>query len=142
METLSIVATVLAILALLASLRLSLPPTADRFFARQPLTLLTSAAWLVPYIVVMGLAVGLMIKGQLSPWPQEAMADFAGRWGKWAGIAALLVVGTVDLWMVWTGAMAARRFAPVGSEAAFGRLQLLNVVFGAIFFLLVALFAA
>lgn len=122
-------AAVLAVLALLATLRQSIPALAGRKLDAVT-GLLTSPIWLVPLIFVAYMTVGLMLAGDLSPWPPEARAIFGHKWGAWAGITGFIIVVVVDIWLVWTPSMVARRFAGPDGRNAVKNLPLFNVIFG------------
>lgn len=126
------IGAVLASLALLATLRLSIPATVGA----QPGGLagfLTSPTWLVPLILAMAGTIGLMITGDISPWPPETQAAFAGKWGMWAGVTGFLLVLVVDLWLLWTPSIVARRFAGTDGPKPIKGLTLFNLLFGAAF---------
>ena len=126
-----ILAAVLCALALFASLRLSLPEGGS--VRGGVLDIVTHPTWLIPLIIVMGFAVGLMIRGQLSPWPPEASAEMARQSGRWAGVTGFMLVAIVDLWMLWTPSMVARRFARPESHKGMRLLPYVNLAFGAVF---------
>ncbi|MDD3799715.1 MAG: hypothetical protein PHE36_11135 [Novosphingobium sp.] len=129
-------AAVLTALALLATIRLSLPSLIGKPVGGV-LGVLTHPVWLFPFIFGIAVAVGLMIQGNLSPWPLAARADFAAKWGMWAGVAGFLLVLLVDIWLIWTPSMIARRFAKPESREAIKVLPLFNVVFGLVFLAIV-----
>ena len=91
----------LAVMALLATLRQSLPFAAAQR-AGGVIGFLTSPIWLVPLILAMAGVIGLMLTGAVSPWPPQAQAEFSGQFGAWAGITGFILVVVVDLWLVWT----------------------------------------
>ena len=122
----------LSLFGLLATIRLSLPSLIGRRIGGIA-NLATHPAWLVPFIFGIAVAVGLMIEGALSPWPPAAHAAYAADFGPWAGVAAFLLVVIVDLWLVWTPSMVARRFARLESLEAVKALTVLNVPFGLLF---------
>jgi len=126
------IAAIAAAFALLASLRLSF-----RSLQKQPLgTLLniaTHSAWLLPLILVMGMAIGLMIKGELSPWPPEAAQQAARIAGWWAGVTGFLVVLIVDGWLLWTGSCVMLRFLAPEQRRKVRLLPVLNFALGALF---------
>jgi hypothetical protein len=125
-------------LALLASLRLSAPAAfAGRWGGA--LDLATHPTWLMPLILAMGVALGLMIRGDLPPWPPEAAARFAALGGPWAAVTGFLIVLVVDLWMLWTPSMVAQRFAPPEGREAARLLPLLNLALGAVFLIVIHL---
>lgn len=132
------IGAVLTAFGLLATIRLSLPSLIGRE-VRGVINVLTHPAWLIPFIFGISVAVGLMIQGQLSPWPPAAQSDFAAKWGMWAGIAGFLLVVIVDIWLVWTPSMVARRFARPESLDAVKTLPVLNVLFGLAFLVAVVL---
>ena len=119
----------LAVMALLATLRQSLP-----FAAAQRsggvVGFLTSPVWLVPLILAMAGTIGLMLTGDISPWPPEARTEFAQKFGAWAGITGFILVVVVDLWLVWTPSMVARRFAGAEGAHAMKTLPVFNLIFG------------
>jgi hypothetical protein len=127
--------TFAAAMALLASLRLSVPAISGR--AARAFDAIAHPAWLLPLILVNSACIGLMIKGILSPWPPHANAQILARWGAWAGAAAFIAVLTVDLWLLWTPSMVARRFADPAKRHALRWLPLLNLVLGGGFLYLV-----
>lgn len=133
-------AAVFAALALLASLRLSLPPAVTVRLGRA-FDAATHPTWLIPLILAMGMAIGLMIRGELSPWPPEANAQLARRWGAWAGAAGFLLAATVDLWLLWTASMVAQRFARPEEREPARLLPLLNLAIGGLFLAAVYLVA-
>lgn len=126
------IAALLTTLALFASIRLSLPNGPSLHLGRIG-DLLTHPGWMIPFILMMGMAIGWMIKGQLSPWPLEAGRQFAQRGGTWAGVTGCLLVTVVDLWLLWTPSIVARRFAAADMQAAMRGLSVINLTFGAIF---------
>jgi hypothetical protein len=119
----------LAVMALLATLRQSLPFAAAQR-AGGVIGFLTSPIWLVPLILAMAGVIGLMLTGAVSPWPPEAQAEFAGKFGAWAGITGFVLVVVVDLWLVWTPSMVARRFAGPDGLNTVKALPLFNLIFG------------
>jgi len=126
-----IVATVLSAMALAASLRLSTPVAAQSRWGRA-LDVAAHPTWLLPLILAMGVAVGLMIRGDLSPWPPEAFEQLARRGGLWAGATGFILVVVVDLWLLWTPSMVARRFASDDARPAMRWLPALNLAIGAV----------
>jgi len=131
-----IVATLLTLFALLASIRLSLPYSHSVRLGRIG-TVLTHPAWLIPFILMMSMAIGWMMQGKLSPWPPEAAQQLAQRSGSWAGVTAFVLVLLVDLWLLWTPSMIARRYSTAELQGAMRGLSVINVVFGALFLLAV-----
>lgn len=131
MQTLWMVLAVAALFALAATLRLSLA-VRPAPLANPVARFVTSPAWLVPYILVMGYALGQMIKGNLSPLPPVAFAETTALWGRWAGVTAFLVVLTVNLWLLWTAGMLARRFGPENPARAPWAVHVLAFVFGSL----------
>ncbi len=125
------VGTLLAGLALLATLRQSVPALAERNLGFLG-GFLTSPVWLVPLIFVAYMMVGLMMAGDLSPWPPAARAIFDHKWGVWAGIAGFILVLVVDIWLVWTPSMVARRFAGKDGQDTVKTLPVFNVIFGVV----------
>jgi hypothetical protein len=125
------VGTLLAGLALLATLRQSVPALAERNLGFLG-GFLTSPVWLVPLIFVAYMMVGLMMAGDLSPWPPAARAIFDHKWGAWAGIAGFILVLVVDIWLVWTPSMVARRFAGKDGQDTVKTLPVFNVIFGVV----------
>lgn len=123
------IAALLTVFALLATLRLSIPALAGRKLGAVA-DFLTNPAWLLPLILGMYFAIGLMLSGEASPWPPATRAMFENRWGVWAGITGFILVVIVDLWLVWTPSMVARRFAGPESQHAVKALPLFNVLFG------------
>lgn len=123
-------AAVLSAMALAASLRLSTPVAAQSRLGRA-LDIAAHPTWLLPLILAMGMAVGLMIRGDLSPWPPEAFDQMARRGGLWAGATGFIVVLVVDLWLLWTPSMVARRFAAERDRDALRGLPALNLALGA-----------
>jgi len=123
------IGAVLAAFALLATLRQSVPSLAGRRLGIV-VDFLTSSVWLVPLILAMYFALGLMLAGQLSPWPPETRAIWAQKWGAWAGITGFILVVIADIWLVWTPSMVARRFAGPESREAVKALPWFNVIFG------------
>jgi hypothetical protein len=67
------VAAALALLALFATLRLSIPH-ARTAISGYGLGIVAHPAWLMPVMLGMPMAVGFMMTGALSPWPPEAAA--------------------------------------------------------------------
>ena len=66
------IAALLAVFALLATLRLSIPALAGRKLGAVA-DFLTNPAWLMPLILGMYFAVGLMLSGEASPWPPATL---------------------------------------------------------------------
>jgi len=126
-----IAATLLSAMALAASLRLSTPVAAQSRLGRA-LDIAAHPTWLLPLILAMGVAVGLMIRGDLSPWPPEAAEQLARRGGPWAGATGFIVVVIVDLWLLWTPSMVTRRFAAEDAREAMRWLPALNLALGAV----------
>ena len=123
-----IVAALCSGMALLATMRLSAPSVGQSRLGRA-LDLAAHPTWLLPLILMMGVALGLMIRGDLSPWPPEAAAQWA-RGGAWASATGFLLVLVVDLWLLWTPSMVARRFAGEDGREAMRWLPVLNLVLG------------
>jgi len=123
------IAAAAALLMLAATLRLSVPATGPTRLARV-LTVVANPGWLLPLIVLMGGAIGLMIQGDLSPWPPDSAHRIAERYGWWAGAAAGAVTATVDLWLVWTASMVALRYTPLEQRPTIRGLPLLNLAMG------------
>jgi hypothetical protein len=120
----------LLIMALIATLRVSLGPLGDRL--RNPLLrTLTHPGWMVPLMVVVNLSVGLYFSGSLSPWPPAAYADYALKFGTWAGISAFVAALTTDIWLLWAPTQVLRRFAAPQTGAALKYLQVFNTLVGA-----------
>ena len=138
MDVAWVLAAVVAAFGLLASLRLALPVSA-RWMSHTTVRFATHPAWLLPYIVLMGLVVGYMITGDLSPWPNVASARFALHYGSWAGTAMLLVVVTTLLWLLWIPAALAHRFAVAEGTQKPRGIHLLNFLFGLGFIVIVTL---
>lgn len=120
------VAALLALLALFATLRLAIPVGG----AMGPLRWITHPNWLLPLVLAIPWTVGLMLRGMIPLWPPQAREMVAADYGYWAGIAALIVVATAELWLLWVPSMVAQRFAKPESRSAFRTLPLLNLVFG------------
>jgi hypothetical protein len=120
--------TLLGALALLTTLRLSIPRTAS---AKPGMVsrLLTYPGWLLPMIPLMATAVGLMMRGLLSPWPPTAAARFSQH-GLWAGVFGFLLALVVDLWLLWTAARVVKRFAPPEKQYALRNLPVFNFLVG------------
>lgn len=123
------VLTVLLALALLATIRLSLPrPVAA--LDRLPLRPLFHPAWLVTLILAAYLALGMYFAGTLSPWPIAAFATWNAAEGWWAGAAAFLAALTTDLWLLWTATEALRRHTPPDRQHTLRYLHLFNLLIG------------
>jgi hypothetical protein len=108
-------------------------PVASSGRLGRALDLAAHPTWLIPLILAMGLVVGLMIRGDLSPWPPAAAARFAEWGGRPAAVAGFLTVVVVDLWLLWTPSMVAQRFATPENREAARQLPWLNLAFGGVF---------
>jgi len=126
------IAATAAAFALLASLRLSLPAREGKQLGTI-LNIATHPAWLLPFILVMGMAIGLMVKGMLSPWPPEAAQQAARIGGWWGGATGFLVVLIVDGWLLWTGSCVMLRFSTPEQRRKVRLLPVLNFALGALF---------
>lgn len=123
-----VMGTALGALTLLATLRLSVPRTASAK-PGMVLRLLTHPGWLLPLIFLMAIAIGLMMRGSLSPWPPIAAARFS-KHGPWAGVFGFLLALVVDLWLLWTPATVVARFASPEKQHALRRLPVFNFLVG------------
>lgn len=131
----------LMLLGLLATLNLSLG--SRPIFDRHPVfRVLTHPGWLTPHIFVGPYLIGLMMLGHLSPWPPLAMQQASQLGGSPPSWAVACGVLTVDLWLLWTGAMVFRKTAVEAEERAFWQLHLFNFMFGAVFIAAVVLLSA
>lgn len=128
----------LALLALLASLRLSFP-AATGSAGLGPLRLLMHPVWLLPLLLALPMTVGLMMTGAVPISPVAARAMIAADYGVWAGLAALITVMTAELWLLWVPSMLARRSALPERQEALRFLPLLNLALGSGFLLIVVL---
>ncbi len=122
-------AAFLSVMAFLATLRLSSVSWAERKLT-GPLLFLLNPIWLTPLIFALAWTIGLMIKGQVSPWPPAALAQGQAFGGYWAGITAFVVVIIVDLWLTWTGATIALRYSPPEKRAQIRHLPILSILLG------------
>jgi hypothetical protein len=122
--------TVLLALALLATLRLSLPRPVV-LLERMPLRLLFHPGWLVTLILAAYLSLGLFFSGALSPWPPAAFATWSAAEGWWAGAAAFLAALVTDLWLLWTPAEVLRRYTAPERQHTLRHLHLFNLLVGA-----------
>ncbi|SNS17986.1 hypothetical protein SAMN06295912_102136 [Sphingomonas laterariae] len=129
------VAAALTLMALVATLRLSLPGAAGG--GQGTLRLIAHPAWLVLLVLTTPMTVGLMLSGYVPVSPTKARALIAGDFGYWAGVAAWITVVTAELWLLWTPSMVAQRFAKPEARDAFRALPLFNVFMGGGFLLLV-----
>ncbi|WP_380878608.1 hypothetical protein ACFB49_17710 [Sphingomonas sp. DBB INV C78] len=120
-------AALVAALALLATLRLSVPG-AQRV---RRLKLIAHPALLLPLILTVPMTVGLMLAGMVPIAPTAAQAIVTANYGYWAGIAALITVVTAELWLLWTPAIAARGMARNADHPGLGGLPIVNLLFGA-----------
>ncbi|PTD20242.1 hypothetical protein [Sphingomonas fennica] len=127
------IAAVIAFLALLASLRLSVPALEGSRLAG----FIAHPALLLPLVLAVPMTVGLMMTGAVPVAPLSARDMVRADYGYWAGIAALITVATAELWLLWTPSMVARRFARPESREALKGLPILNLAFGAGFLALV-----
>jgi hypothetical protein len=125
-----LVLSALLALALLATLRLSLPITLP-LFERMPLRLLFHPGWLVTLILAANLSLGMYFSHALSPWPPAAFDLWHEPSGLWAGIAAFLAALTTDLWLLWTPAEVLRRYTAPERRATLRHAHLFNLVLGA-----------
>lgn len=121
--------TVLLALALLATLRLSLPrPLA--VLESMPLKALFHPGWLVTLILAAYLTLGMYFSQALSPWPPAAFASWSAAEGWWAGAAAFLAALAADLWLLWTPSEVLRRFTPPERQHTLRYLHLFNLAVG------------
>lgn len=134
------IAAVVATLALAASLRLSIPH-ARAVPAGHGAGLAAHPTWLVPVMLGMPMAVGLMMTGALSPWPPETAATFAMLGGRWAGVTGFLVALLVDLWLLWTPSIVLLGMTPADERPKLRLLPALNLALGGFFLVLFYLLA-
>jgi hypothetical protein len=134
------VAAALALLALFATLRLSIPH-ARTAISGYGLGIVAHPAWLMPVMLGMPMAVGFMMTGALSPWPPEAASLLARTGGGWAGVAGFLTALVVDLWLLWTPSIVALDFTAPETRAKLHMLPLLNLLLGGFFLALFYLLA-
>lgn len=121
------------LLALAASIRLSVPGLASLPLLR----VIAHPNWLLPLLLIVPLTIGLMLTGVVPAAPWQARAIAAAGHGYWAGIAALIAVATVELWLLWTPGMIAYRTAKPESRPAARMLPVLNLILGAAMLLLI-----
>lgn len=121
------------LLALAASVRLSVPGLASLAMLRA----IAHPNWLLPLLLIVPMTVGLMVTGTVPAAPWQARAMAAAGHGYWAGIAALIAVATVELWLLWTPGMIAYRTAKPESRPAARILPVLNLVLGGLILLLI-----
>jgi hypothetical protein len=123
--------TVLLALALLATVRLSLPrPVA--LLDRMPLKPLFHPGWLVTLILAAYLSLGLFFSGALSPWPPSAFTAWNASEGWWAGAAAFLAALTTDLWLLWTPTEVLRRYTAPERQHTLRYLHAFNLLVGGV----------
>lgn len=129
-----LIAACLGGLALLATVRLSAPGLQEASLGRVG-NLLSHSAWLLPVMLGMPMALGLMMIGSLSPWPTLS-AELLAPYGDWAKRTGFLVAIVVDLWMLWAASSAALSFAAAEERVRLRGLHLVNFVVGGGFLLL------
>lgn len=115
------VASVLLLLMLLQTLRLSIT---GRIQPDKP-NILMNHRWLYPLGVLGPFTIGTFYQGLLSPWPPAAYEKMLATGGVWAGVAAFVLVVTIDIWMFWAAAKAMRAttltsavFSPMHDQVA------------------------
>jgi hypothetical protein len=101
----NILYAVLALLALLCTLKLSLTGQVTVGPGKKSY-LLFHPIWLGSLVVMVPLIIGWYLKGVISPWPPAAFAAMEAKNGLWSGIATALAATTIDLWLFWTTATA------------------------------------
>lgn len=115
------VASVLLLLMLLQTLRLSIT---GRIQPDKP-NFLMNHRWLYPLGLLGPFTIGTFYRGMLSPWPPAAYEQMLATGGVWAGVAAFVLVVTIDIWMFWAAAKAMRAttltsavFSPMHDQVA------------------------
>lgn len=121
------VAAFLTAMALLATLRLSSVSWGERKLT-GPAQFFFSPIWLTPWIFVLAWTIGLMITGAVSTWAPRAFEQGKVLGGFWGGVTVFLMVIIAELWILWTGATIALRYAPPEKRAQIKHLHLLGVV--------------
>jgi sterol desaturase/sphingolipid hydroxylase (fatty acid hydroxylase superfamily) len=119
----------LSFMALLATVRLSFVSWAEKKLT-GPSLYLFNPIWLTPLIFALAWTIGLMIQGQVSPWPPSALEQGRAFGGFWAGLTAFLAAIIVDLWLVWTGASIALRYSAPEQRAKIRGLRFLSIALG------------
>lgn len=119
---------------LAATLRQSLPLHAGhRGMLAGMMNGFASPLWLVPLIFILPLSVGLMLTGDLPPFPNEALADLTPRIGFWNALAIALLVVIADIWLLITPAMVVLGFRKPEDRRRLYPLIGLNLALGGLF---------